>query len=267
MRSAARIRCGAAAVAGWLIAAGAAAAAAADSTVTGDLAAAIAAQGDGLVQFHYAARSGVYGDDDHVTIHNAGDGPWEWGCCEPCSVQVTLRRRDGEIRSVHWRIGRVRTSVPPGGHDLGAVGAGQAAAYLMQFVLQGDGTTQVKALQAAVLADVDDQWPLLARLARDRARSRELRSAAIFWLGMDAQEAVEKTLGQIADDDTEDIELRKHAVFAISQRPDAESIPALTRMAQGHASAEVRKAALFWLAQKDAPEVIDLFEKILLGGS
>jgi hypothetical protein len=239
--------------------------AASDSTAARDLAAAIAAQGDRLVQFHYAARSGVYGDNHNLTIRDPESAPWE--CCAPCSVQVTVRRRDGEIRSIRWRIGRVRKSVPPGGHDLGAVSARQAAAYFMQHALDAESDAESEALQAAVLADVDDQWPQLARLARDRQRSQELRRNAIFWLGMDAQEAVTKTLGQIADDDTEDLEIRKHAIFAISQRPDAESIPALVRMAQSHANAEVRKTALFWLAQKDSPEVIDLFEKILRGDS
>jgi hypothetical protein len=241
-------------------------ASAADPNVTPELAAAIDAQRDGLVRFHYAARSGVYGDDDNLTIRG-GDDEEPWECCDPCSVQVTVRRRGGEIRSIRWRVGRVRRTVPPGARDLGAVPADQAAAFFMQHALEPDADAQNEALQAAVIADVDGQWQPLAQLARDRQRSQELRRTAIFWLGMEAQDVVGKTLGELADNEVEDLEIRKHAVFAIAQRPDAESIPALTRMAKTHPNSELRKTALFWLAQKDAPEVIELFETIILDGS
>ena len=260
----ARLRC---VVTSFLVAAlSGGGASAADSSGTPDLAGAINAQRDGLVQFHYAARSGVYGDDDNLTIRGGDDSePWE--CCDPCSVQVTVRRRGGEIRSIRWRVGRVRRSVPPGGRDLGAVPADQAAAFFMQHALERDADAQNEALQAAVMADVDGQWQPLAQLARDRERSQELRRTAIFWLGMEAQDVVGKMLGELADNEVEDLEIRKQAVFAIAQRPDAESIPALTRMAKTHRNAELRKTALFWLAQKDAPEVIELFETIILEGS
>ena len=53
------------------------------------------------------------------------------------------------------------------------------------------------------------------------------------------------------------------AVFALSQRPKDESVPALVRVAKTHPDPSIRKKALFWLAQSDDPRAIALFEDIL----
>ncbi len=69
----------------------------------------------------------------------------------------------------------------------------------------------------------------------------------------------------VVQDPIEDLELRKHAVFALSQRPDEESLPALLRLARTHSHPEIRATAMFWLSQKDDPRVLELFEEILFG--
>ena len=76
--------------------------------------------------------------------------------------------------------------------------------------------------------------------------------------------AVSAELGDLVADDSENIELREHAVFALSQRHDERSMAALMRIARSHRHPEIRQAALFWLAQEDEPEVLDFFEEILL---
>jgi HEAT repeat protein len=93
-----------------------------------------------------------------------------------------------------------------------------------------------------------------------------VRESAIFWLG---QEAGVKSIEGLEDfivDDEEDLELREHAVFAISQRDSDEAIPSLMRIATSHEYPQLRKTALFWLAQHDDDRVLDLFEEILEGG-
>lgn len=57
--------------------------------------------------------------------------------------------------------------------------------------------------------------------------------------------------------------IREAAVFALSQRPESEAIPSLTRLARSSRHPGVRKDALFWLAQHDDPEVIQLFKELL----
>ena len=61
----------------------------------------------------------------------------------------------------------------------------------------------------------------------------------------------------------EDIEIRKQAVFALSQRPTEEGVPALIRIARTNRHAELRKTALFWLGQSEDPRALTLFEEIL----
>jgi HEAT repeat protein len=56
---------------------------------------------------------------------------------------------------------------------------------------------------------------------------------------------------------------RSQAVFALSQRPQAEGIPALIQVARTHRDVQIRKQALFWLGQSKDPRALALFEEIL----
>ena len=69
----------------------------------------------------------------------------------------------------------------------------------------------------------------------------------------------------VANDDGEEQEIRNAAIFALSQRDDAESVPALMEIARTGAESETRKTAMFWLAQSDDPRVVRFFEDVLLG--
>jgi hypothetical protein len=53
------------------------------------------------------------------------------------------------------------------------------------------------------------------------------------------------------------------AVFALSQRPRDEGIPALIAIAKNNRDPEIRKKAMFWLGQSGDPRALDLFEQIL----
>jgi HEAT repeat protein len=57
--------------------------------------------------------------------------------------------------------------------------------------------------------------------------------------------------------------VRKQAVFALSQRPTDEGVPALIRVVRTSPSGELRKSALFWLGQSDDPRALTLFEELL----
>jgi HEAT repeat protein len=64
-------------------------------------------------------------------------------------------------------------------------------------------------------------------------------------------------------DDRGDLEVREHAVFALSQRPAEEGVPALIRIARTNPHPELRRKALFWLGQSEDPRALTLFEEIL----
>ena len=53
-------------------------------------------------------------------------------------------------------------------------------------------------------------------------------------------------------------------MFALSQRPPEEGVPALIRIARTNQHPELRKTALFWLGQSEDPRAISLFEELLM---
>lgn len=232
----------------------------------------------GKLRFEFAARPGVHGDGSSVTISNGSHTTWRnWhngtdrrDLCDPCRVQVTLGVRDDEVRRLRWRVGARQRSTSADMQDLGVVQADVARDFLMRIVDDAAGNSEniaEAALEAAALSEAGVVWQDLLKLARNRNRSPELRSTALFWLGQEAQEVVTDELEDLAADDIIDLDVRKSAVFALSQRPDPQSIPSLQRIVMEHRHSEIRRSAMFWLAQKESPEVADFFEEILSGSS
>ena len=120
-----------------------------------------------------------------------------------------------------------------------------------------------KAIFPATIADSANVWPSLIRLARNSNVPRGARTNAIFWLGQAAGEAATANLRDIVVDNEVDREVRETAVFALSQRPKDEGVPALISIARTNKDPEIRKKALFWLGQSHDPRALDLFEELL----
>jgi HEAT repeat protein len=85
----------------------------------------------------------------------------------------------------------------------------------------------------------------------------------VFWLGQAAGESATRDLNNIVLDNGIDREVREQAVFALSQRPHEEGVPALIAVARTNKDPEIRKKALFWLGQSNDPRALDLFEELL----
>jgi HEAT repeat protein len=60
------------------------------------------------------------------------------------------------------------------------------------------------------------------------------------------------------------LEIKKHAVFALSQLPDDKGTPMLMQIARNNPHPRLRKEAIFWLGQSGDPSALDFFEEILL---
>ena len=60
-----------------------------------------------------------------------------------------------------------------------------------------------------------------------------------------------------------DTEVKKKAVFALSQMPKDEGVPKLIEVAKTNHNPEVRKQAMFWLGQSNDPRALDFFEQVL----
>ena len=60
-----------------------------------------------------------------------------------------------------------------------------------------------------------------------------------------------------------DTEVKKRAVFALSQMPKDEGVPLLITVARTNANPAVRKQAMFWLGQSKDPRAVEFFAEIL----
>ena len=219
----------------------------------------ITAVGSGKVHVSFAARPGVCGDgDQNINIQDNED--WEVEC-EGQPVRVALEVKNHQVVGLRTFVGgQWRTTAAA--KDLGTIRPQEAAAYFLHLAgsrtdLSGDPVLP------ATLADSVTIWPSLLQLARSSRLPMERRRSAVFWLGQAAGAAVDGALDSIAGDTGTEREVRKQAVFALSQRSSEEAVPALIRIARTNRDPELRKSALFWLGQSNDPRAVDLFEEIL----
>jgi HEAT repeats len=189
---------------------------------------------------------------------------------EPPSELVVLARVE------NGAVGRVRMFTPDCDVDGGnarlvwfdEVRPDDSIAWLSSLVSAPTATTE----RGSRVADlVMTAISLHATPAADRvlvgwARNhldRRTRGQALFWLGVRAsREAFAAIVGAIDDDP--DTEVKKKAVFALSQMPKDQGVPKLIEVARTNRNPQVRKQAMFWLGQSGDPRALQFFEEILL---
>ena len=234
----------------------------------------VARIGTGTAALTFATRPGVCGDGAGMigeldrrasrrwVSGSGGSGShWQEGC-EPGPARLTLGVVDGRVARVRLAVGTPRRAAAADVTDLGPVSAPVAAAYLLDLAERSDGPAGREAIVAAAFADSAVVWPRLLRLARSTARPSATRREAAFWVADAAGRAVAPGDADAADA-SDDREVREQAVFALSQRPRAESVPALIRIARTHRDAEIRRTSIFWLGQSGDARALDLFESVL----
>ena len=231
--------------------------------------------GDARVQFRYAARADVCGVGNSISIGrstyistgnvNVFDG-LDRVQCRRGPVVVRVTRAGGQVVGVDAEIAPETT--PEGITDLGAVGSGAAAEYLLDLAARADGRPAREAILPAVLADSAIIWPALLRLAQNRELSRSVRSSAISWLGReldrvggeDARKA-SAALVTLASDIEETLPIRQQAVAVLSRSQRADLV-ALTKMANGN-DTWLRQAAIQALANSGDPRARDYLRAAL----
>lgn len=226
---------------------------------------------DGKVRFTYPAKPEVCGYNNSIS-RGGNNNRMNWSGDDNPDVTYDSECSQGPVRMVLYvtngRVTRLRTYV--GGTwrsasdvtDLGAVSAKDATDYLMSLAATNDGQVGREAIMPATLADGVVIWPALFQLARNDDRPMGTRKQAMFWLGVAAGERLAGPHASFAkEDDATDV--KKSAVFALSQRRNGEAVPALIEVARNNRDPEVRKSAIFWLGQTMDPRAISLFEDIL----
>jgi HEAT repeat protein len=101
----------------------------------------------------------------------------------------------------------------------------------------------------------------LMGLARQDA-SGHVRGQALFWLAQRAGSKVAGVITRAIEDDPE-TDVKRKAVFALSQLPREEGVPLLIDTARKNRNPAVRKQAMFWLGQSNDPRALAFFEEVL----
>lgn len=235
----------------------------------------VARVSNGTVRMTFAAKPGICGSGNSI-MHSSGRGRTTWGDnwntsrdvewesdCSLGPARVVLDRRGGEITDLKFYVGGRWRPAASDVVDLGTVPAREAADYLLSIVQNDRGSIGRKAIFPATIADSTEIWPTLIKIARNPDLPRETRTQSVFWLGQAAGDAATANLNSLVLDNSVDREVREQAVFALSQRPRDEGVPALIAVAKTNKDPEIRKKAIFWLGQSNDPRAIDLFEQLL----
>lgn len=117
------------------------------------------------------------------------------------------------------------------------------------------------ALSAIAMHAAPQALDWLLTTARSGATARQ-RSDALFWL---SQRAGQRAVGAISEaiEKDPDTEVKKRAVFALSQLPAEDGVPRLITLARSHSNPVVRKQAFFWLGQSKDPRALEFFKDVL----
>jgi hypothetical protein len=151
----------------------------------------------------------------------------------------------------------------------------------------------VESAATGALAMIPDGAGIPALMGLARNGSPAVRKAAVFWLGQSENRSAFALVRSIAANESESVELRRSAVFALgqgetpvadlvalyrtvkpdrvreqvifvlSQRDEDAATTALIDIARGDADRQMRRKALFWLAQKDDPRVTKLITDLV----
>jgi hypothetical protein len=228
----------------------------------GDLARRVEAAPDGSVRFSYAARDGVCGDGRHISVHGEGDEDHDDWRCHDGPIWVEVEKSGPRIVDLDMWVGRTCESREAPRTDLGTVGTGEAADYLLALARRVDGDHGDEAIGAASLVADVVIWPELLDMARDDSLDTDTREGAIFWLAQLAGDRATEGLEEIVHSDG-DTEVKEAALFGLSQLPDGAGFDALLKVARDGDDPELVQASLFWLGQTGDPRAISLFEEIL----
>lgn len=107
--------------------------------------------------------------------------------------------------------------------------------------------------------DVENQRWLL-KIAGDGTEDIELRKQALFWAGQSGVGVAE--LAALYDKST-DSEMREQLIFVLSQSKEPGAVDKMLLIAQTEKDRDLRKRAIFWLSQSEDPRAAKVLEDIL----
>jgi HEAT repeat protein len=133
---------------------------------------------------------------------------------------------------------------------------------LQKYVKEDSMDLRCQAVFWLAQQDHRDAFDILEDVVRNDTSSK-VREETVFWIGQKAKtDDLIKVVETVALKDPVR-EVRKKAVFALSQVPEERGVEALIRIARTEKDLATRKEAIFWLSQKASKRAMESLEEIV----
>ena len=141
---------------------------------------------------------------------------------------------------------------------------GRPGFEVVSRILKEDPSDRVREHAIFALMEQKESGALDAVIAAaHNDKSPRVRGQALFWLAQKAgQKAATAAISDALANDPE-TEVKKKAVFALSQMPAAEGVPLLIQLARDNRNPAIRKQAVFWLGQSKDSRALAFIEDML----
>jgi HEAT repeat protein len=103
----------------------------------------------------------------------------------------------------------------------------------------------------------------LVDIAKDRQYDIDVRKDAIFWVSQQSRVDMDAIQG-VYDSAKGDLDMQKQVIFVYSQRRESSAVDKLMDIAKNDPRIENRKEALFWLGQKNDPRVAKFLRDLIM---
>ncbi len=192
---------------------------------------------------------------------NWNDGRYDGGHSD--RLFILFRAENAQIGKI--RIANGNATLDAGGLPviwIDDVQGGQSVRLLEGFLEDSRDDTRNQALVAIALQDDPESATALVRAAHGNP-SGHIRGQALFWLAQKTSHKIAAEAIENAIENDPETDVKRQAVFALSQMPAEEGVPRLIAVARTNRNREVRKQAVFWLGQSRDPRALQFFEEVL----
>lgn len=131
-----------------------------------------------------------------------------------------------------------------------------AISVIERSIVDSDQRVRVRGLQATYRGQFNSLNSQVLKILQDRKESFELRKWAIHILGGTDPLGFGRYLRNVMRDSSEDVEIRKEAIFALTNSPSDPTIGALC-MLLGDADVDIRQAGAWALGKVDSDDAIN----------
>ncbi|MFW9846391.1 MAG: HEAT repeat domain-containing protein, partial [Candidatus Thorarchaeota archaeon] len=131
----------------------------------------------------------------------------------------------------------------------------QSIPILERAIGDPDSKVRIRALQAAYRTRVESLNNEVSLILEDTTEEFEVRKWAVHILGSSDPDSYGKTLRKLARNSSEDIRVRKEAVYALTKVLDDETIGALCALL-GDPEVEIRRSGAWALSSMNSPDSI-----------